>query len=415
MKVRSVTTAVVQANFDWTVVRVEADDGIVGWGEAFFAPGLTQIISELAELVVGRDPRDVVPLVDRMYTAASGAGSTGGIILNAISGIDAALWDLNARALGVPLWQLLGGRFHESVRMYADCHGGSALMSLGSLLQVRRPSWQTGGGERDAPAMILFEPGAEVGELDLDAVAANAASAVKAGFDAVKFDVDVPGLIPSPAGSRRLPAGGHRLLPELIGAIRRGAGPGVDIALDCHWRYDLASARTIADTCADAGLLWLEDALAPDDVAGMRELARSTKVALATGENLGKWSSFAPLIDNHAVSVVTPDLAKVGGLAEARLIAATAAARGIGIAPHNIAGPVGTAFAAQVAATFPNLVAVEFHALSVPFFDELIGGEPLIVGGRIPITERPGIGVDVDQTAVRRYGRPGERVFGAKV
>jgi L-alanine-DL-glutamate epimerase-like enolase superfamily enzyme len=261
---------------------------------------------------------------------------------------------------------------------------------------------------------VLFDPDAEVGELDLDAVTENAAAAVRVGYDAVKFDVDVPGLIPTSAGSRRLPLTARRVLPELVAAIRRGTGPDVEIALDCHWRYDLASARTIANACAEAGLLWLEDPLPPDDIGGLTELARSTGVPLATGENLGRWSGFSALIESRSVSIVTPDLAKVGGLAEARLIAATAAARGIGVAPHNIAGPVGTAFAAQVAATFPNLIAVEFHALSVPFFDELVSGEPLIVGGRIAMTERPGIGVDVDEDVVRRYARRGEPVFGTE-
>lgn len=413
LRIRSVGTAVVAANFDWTIVRVEADDGVVGWGESFFAPGLPRIIAELGELLVGQDPRDLSRLVSRLYAAGSGAGSTAGIMLNAISGIDGALWDLIARSVGVPLWQLLGGRFHDSVRVYADCHGSSALMSLGPLLQVRRHPWlDTGDVVGAVPGKTLFEPGAETGTLDLDRVAKSAAAAVGVGFDALKFDVDVPGLVPTPEGSRRLSAAAMEVLAELIAAIRRGAGDGVEFALDCHWRYDVPTARLIAETCRDAGLLWLEDPLAVDNLAGLRELARSTPVPLGTGENLGRWTAFAPLIEDQAVSVVTPDLGKVGGVAEARLIAQTAAARGLSVAPHNIAGPVGTAFAAQVSATLPNLLALEFHALSVPFFDELIGGQPLIADGRIAMTDRPGIGVDVDEDAVRRYAKPGEEIFG---
>lgn len=413
MRVRSVTTAVVEANFDWTIVRVEAVDGTVGWGEAFFAPGLVEMVDALAALVVGEDARDVTRIVDRLYTAASGAGSSGGVVLNAISGIDAALWDLAARALDAPLWRLLGGRFHDSVRVYADCHGGSALTSLGPLLQIRRPAWLANAA--GTVGRTLFEPGAETEEVDLDRVAAHAAEAVALGYDALKFDVDVPGLVPTTRGSRHLPAPAVALLPEIIAAIRRGAGPGVEFALDCHWRYDLPTARLIARACEGVPLMWLEDPLAPDNVGGLRHLARATSTPLGTGENLGRWAAFAPLIEEHAVSVVTPDLAKVGGLAEARLVAATAAARGIAVAPHNIAGPVGTAFAAQAAATMPNLLALEHHGLSVPFFDELIGGTPLIVRGRIAMTDAPGIGVDVDTDAVARYARPGSRVFGRAV
>ncbi|WP_162606132.1 mandelate racemase/muconate lactonizing enzyme family protein [Jiangella aurantiaca] len=400
MRIRSVSTAVVAANFDWTIVQIETDDGLVGWGECFFAPGMTSIVTELAELLIGHDPRDVNRLTNRLYAAGSGAGSAGGILLNAISGIDGALWDLTARAHGAPLWRLLGGRFHDSVRVYADCHGSSALMSLGPLLQLR-PSGR-----------MLFDPGAETEPLDLDLVAENAAAAVALGFDAVKFDVDVPGLVPVSAGGRRLQPSALDLLVKLIAAIKRGTAGAAEIALDCHWRYDLPTARAIAERCADAGLLWLEDPLAVENGDGLRELARSTSVPLATGENLYRWAGFAPLLRDQAVAVVTPDLGKVGGLAEARLIGQTADAAGLAVAPHNIAGPVGTAFAAQVSATLPNLLALEYHAMSVPFFDELIGGGPLIEGGRIAMTERPGIGVEVDVDAVRRHAKPGEPVFG---
>lgn len=112
------------------------------------------------------------------------------------------------------------------------------------------------------------------------------------------------------------------------------------------------------------------------------------------------------------MSVVTPDLGKVGGLTEARLIAQTAAARGISVAPHNIAGPVGTAFAAQVSATFPNLLALEFHALSVPFFDDLVTEGPLIRDGHITMTDAPGIGVTLDHAAIAEHAKPGTSVFG---
>lgn len=416
MRIRSVTTAVVEANFDWTIVRIEADNGVVGWGEAFFAPGLVAIIEGLAELVVGADARDVTRTVDRLYSAASGAGASGGVVLNAISGIDGALWDLAARTLNVPLWQLLGGRFHESVRMYADCHGGAQLMSLGPLLQLRQPAWirpqaSTVTASVTRRPTVLFDVDAETEEVDLARIADHAARAVALGYDAVKFDVDVPGLVPATAGGRRLPPHAIGLLTDIIAAIQRGAGPQVEFALDCHWRYDLPTARLIAEACAGTPLMWLEDPLAPDNITGLRHLSRSVAVPLGTGENLGRWNAFAPLIEAQAVSVVTPDLGKVGGLSEARLIAATAAARGLSVAPHNIAGPVGTAFAAQVASTMPNLLVLEHHGLSVPFFDELIGGTPLIVGGRIPMTDRPGIGVEVDPAAVRRYARPGSRIF----
>jgi len=413
MKIRSVSTAVVEANFDWTIVRIETEDGLVGWGESFFAPGLTKIIERMGELIVGSDTRDLQAIIARLVTATSGAGSVGGIIHNAISGIDAALWDLNARALGVPLWRLLGGRFTDSVRVYADCHGGAGLMSLGPMLDIRRPRWTSGdeiaGGQF---GRMLFDPGAETEPIDLQMLEQRAREAVAAGFDALKFDLDVPGLVPLHAGSKTMPPGGEELAELMVAAVRRGAGPSTEIAFDLHWRYDLASAMRIARALEGIPLLWLEDPLPPDNVAGLLALSRSMAVPLGGGENLIGYRSFEPLLEANALAVVTPDLGKVGGVAQARRIAEAASDRGMSIAPHNIAGPIGTAFAAHVSSTWPNFLALEFHAQDVPFFDDIVG-DRVIVDGSVAMTDRPGIGFEVNVEAVREWAKDGELVFGA--
>lgn len=411
MKITSISTAVVEANFDWTIIRIETDDGNVGWGESFFAPGLTSMIRGLGALIVGSDARNISALVNRMRLATSGAGSAGGIIHNAISGIDAALWDLNARALGIPVWQLLGGRFHESVRVYADCHGGSGLMSLGPFLDIRTPRWADAGAVADGSVgKMLFDVGAETERIDLELLEMRAREATVKGFTALKFDLDVPGLVPERAGSRMMPAGAEKLASEMVAAVRRGAGPETELAFDLHWRYDMSSAIRLAAALDDVPLLWLEDPLPPENVDGLIALSRRTSTPLGGGENLVGFQNFAPVIDAQALSVVTPDLGKVGGVAETRRIAEAADQRGMSIAPHNIAGPVGTAFAAQVSATWPNFLALEFHAQDVPFFDDLVS-RPVIEDGWIPMTDRPGIGVDVDVDQVRRWSKVGEPVF----
>lgn len=411
MRIRSITTAVVEANFDWTIVRIETDDGLVGWGECFFAPGLTAIIRDFARLCVGADARNISAVVSRLRLAASGAGSVGGIVHNALSGIDAALWDLNARALDVPLWRLLGGRVHESVRVYADCHGGSGLMSLGPLLDVRQPRWpNTDGVAGGVVGQMLFDPDAETTPVDLALLEQRAAAAVALGFDALKFDLDVPGLVPVKPGSRSMPRGGEALVEQIADAVARGAGDGIDIAFDLHWRYDMASAARIADAVQGRPIMWLEDPLPPENVAGLIALCARTTTPLGGGENLIGYRSFEPLLRSQALSVVTPDLGKVGGVAEARRIAEGAADAGIAIAPHNIAGPVGTAFAANVASTWANLLALEFHAQDVPFFDAIVD-RPIIEHGSIRMTDRPGIGVQVDVDQVRRWAKTGETVF----
>ena len=140
MRITKVTTAVIEANFDWTLVRIETDDGVSGLGECFCAPGLTATVSDLAPLLEGEDPLQIEPLTQKLHLATAHA-SWGGTVFHAISGIEAALWDLAARSLGVPLWQLFGGQFRDRVRVYADCHAGDALTSLSSVLVSRHLPW----------------------------------------------------------------------------------------------------------------------------------------------------------------------------------------------------------------------------------------------------------------------------------
>ena len=142
LKLTRLKTAVVEGNFDWTFVRLETDEGLQGLGECFFAPGLTSILRSLEPLLIGEDPRDVHRLFRKLQLATSGAGSIAGIIYNAISGIEAALWDLLGQWLEVPIYRLLGGKFRDRVRVYADCHGGEALESLDEVLRSRRASWE---------------------------------------------------------------------------------------------------------------------------------------------------------------------------------------------------------------------------------------------------------------------------------
>ena len=229
MRIQRLRTATVEANYDWTFVRLETDGDLAGLGECFFAPGLTRILADLEPVLVGEDPRDLHRLFRKLQRAASGTGSVAGIVYNAISGIEAALWDLAGKALGVPIWQLLGGRFRREVRLYADCHAGEGLESCGPVLQPREPAWY-----RDAAGPI-----AGVDPLSPAAHADRAAAAVERGFTALKFDLDAE----ETAGEER-----RRLLsqPELnrmierVAAVRDAIGPAIDLALDCHWRYPLA-------------------------------------------------------------------------------------------------------------------------------------------------------------------------------
>jgi L-alanine-DL-glutamate epimerase-like enolase superfamily enzyme len=379
LKLTRLKTAVVEGNFDWTFVRLETDEGLQGLGECFFAPGLTSILRSLEPLLIGEDPRDIHRLFRKLQLATSGAGSIAGIIYNAISGIEAALWDLLGQLLGVPIYRLLGGKFRDRVRVYADCHGGEALESLDEVLRSRRASWES----------------------------------KEAAHTARDYYGDVPGTQGSDPHNRVLGNRSIDHMVNLIGAVYDAVGKDTDIAVDCHWRYNASDVIKVARELEPFRLLWLEDPVPPSNAAALKEVSAKVRVPIATGENLFLFEGFEEIIAEHALSVVTPDLQKVGGLAVAQTIAQFADVHTMPVAPHNISSPVGTLASAHFCATIPNFLALEFHASDVPFWNDLVDGipKPIIQDGFISLPEKPGLGVTLNEDVARRHARRGERFF----
>ncbi len=412
MKIARITTAVIEANYDWTIVKIESDEGVVGLGESFCAPGLTATIRDLAVLLEGEDPRNVEALTRKLRLATAHAASGGGHVHHAISGLECALWDLNARALEVPLWQLLGGRYRDRVRIYADCHAGDALQSYSSVLVSRKPAW-AGMTAAEAEEELHWAPVEIEGVYTPDAYAARARQMADRGFTALKFDLDLPLLPGEDLFARTIsPAQLQRQVELARAAVE--AVPGVQVAFDCHWRYAPNDALRLARALEDVSVMWLEDPVPPEMVDTLAWVTERTSTPIATGENQYLLSGFAPMIQRGAVDIVAPDVQKVGGLSETRRIAALADVYSLPVAPHNIAGPVGTMASAHVCASIPNFFALEWHAASVPFFDELVvgGASPMIEGGYITLSDAPGLGITLDEDACRRYARTDEAFFG---
>jgi L-alanine-DL-glutamate epimerase-like enolase superfamily enzyme len=411
MKITRVTTAVIEGNFDWTIVRVETDEDLQGFGECYFAPGLTTIVAELGLLLVGEDPRDVRRLFRKMQMAASGAGSVAGIVYNAITGIETALWDVSAKAAGVPLYRMLGGKFRSKVRIYADCHAGEGLDCLDCLMRSRSVAWQTAAESR--PPANYFEETSDKILFTPEMYRVRARDMAALGFTALKFDVDVPNPYARDVHNRCLSNQEIDYMLNLIAGAREGAGPEVDLAIDCHWRFTLKDARILAKECETFRLMWLEDPLPPWAGTEFRDLRLSSSTPIATGENLYLFEGFRPLLEQHCLSVASPDLQKVGGLNEARRIAEYADSFTVPIAPHNISSPIGTLAAVHFCASIPNFLVLEFHASEVPFWSDLVHGGPggLIVQGHFTVPEAPGLGLELDEDVARQYARPGEKFF----
>jgi len=408
MKVTAVKTAVVEANYDYTYIRVYADTGEYGTGESFFAPGLTAIIRDLAPALIGKDPRHVARRVRELRRAASGAGSVAGYAHNAISGIDAALWDLVGKHFKVPIWQLLGGQFRDRILVYADCHAGEGLESWGPALLPREPEWYRQEKARRGAADWAAEE-----TLTPESFAKHAKEAVAKGFRFLKFDLDSIHGEPTGILTRRVTHAEVELMAACVAAVRKTVGPNVEIALDCHWRYNLPDAMNIAHAMEPYHVAWLEDALPPESVDGFRVLRESTRTPICTGENLYLCEGFKPHLEQFALSIVSPDIQKTGGLLESKRIADLAALYEVPVAPHNISSSLGTLASCHVCATMSNFMVLEFHGQDVPFWDDLVTGvpKPLIQNGEIAVPTGPGLGAELNEDVARKYAKAGEGFF----
>ncbi|MBI5756896.1 MAG: mandelate racemase/muconate lactonizing enzyme family protein [Planctomycetales bacterium] len=406
MKITRCSTAVVEANYDYTYVRIFNDRGEYGTGECFFAPGLTAALREMFPLLIGRDPREVDRLARHLWRKGSGAGAVAGYLYNAVSGIETALWDLVGKSYGVPCYQLLGGKLRDSIRIYADCHAGDNIESWGPMLTQREPEWLR--------RLVADQPQHEE-RYESELYRERAQQMVSAGFDARKFDIDSIVLLTGEELHRPLTDAEIAKMVECVAAAREGAGPDVDLAVDCHWRFQPSDAKRIARDLAPSNLLWLEDPCPPENIHDFADVKALGACPILTGENLNRRHGFWDLITARAVDLVAPDIQKCGGMLEGKRIGELAEMQGIRFAPHNIASPLGTIASAHVCATLPNFVALEFHGSDVPFWPDLISrpgrSGPLIDQGRIHLTEAPGLGCELNELVARQYAKPGETWF----
>jgi gluconate/galactonate dehydratase len=422
MRIKKIQTAVIEANYDWTIVKILTDNGLVGWGEAFFAPGLTATLRELDPVLLGEDARDVDRLCRLMRTAFSPVG-TAGMGYHAISGIETALWDLNGKDSGLPVYRFLGGKYRDRVRIYADCHAGSGLASLSPVLLPRTPSWASKGAskrKKGAAGKTELVPKyhggqkSEAKDIRAQAYVRRALEMKRRGFTALKFDVDVPTEYSLDDYNRALTRREIDLMVSLVAALRKALGRGVDLAIDCHWNYGVNDAIRLARACEPFDLLWLEDPVPPENNDAMRRVTAATTTPIATGENHYQRHHFRELLEREAIDILAPDFQKVGGLLEGRRIADMADIHYMAVAPHNISGPIGTMAAVHLSAAIPNFLALEWHAASVPFFDDLVLGRrgPMIEKGYIRVPDKPGLGIELDERVAFKYRKLGEPFFG---
>jgi len=369
MKITGIETLVVHAiHRNWIFVKVLTDQpGLYGWGEATLewkTRSVIGAIEDLSQFVVGEDPSRIEHMVQRMRRFSF--WPLGVIGLTALSGIEQALWDIKGKALGVPVWQLLGGRVRDHVAVYTH------------LLQARQDRHVAMG--------------------DIEAVCDAVEETLDLGYNAIKL-----GLVPYTGYDASLPALRHT--EKLAAAIRERAGDKVHIMTDFHGRPDsVRAAKAFIDVIAPIAPMFIEEPIQPGDTAALAELAGLVDCPLATGERLFTPQEYAEIARMRAVTYIQPDLAHCGGFSGGRRIAAIAEAASIGVMPHNPMGPVAGAVALQFDAATPNFVIQEEAIGLAPWFRDICSTYPLeLVNGGWAIPEAPGIGIEIDEAEARKH------------
>ncbi|HEY0294928.1 MAG TPA: mandelate racemase/muconate lactonizing enzyme family protein [Bordetella sp.] len=341
------------------LVRIRTDEGIFGIGEAIarFGPGVTAAVVHeiLAPVLLGKDPRNIEGLWDAMARTMRPRGHSRGFHLEAMAGVDIALWDLLGQAAGKPVWQLLAGHGRGNIPVYAS-------------------------------SILLDTP---------ERMANEARKLVTAGYAAIKVKV---------GQSARVDA-------ERIEAIRAEVGSGVDLMLDCNSGFEPTDAIQFGRTAERLGIYWMEEPVNPDDLQGYRRVRSALKdVRIAAGEGEFTAGGFVPFLQEGLLDVVQPDIARCSGFTGARRVAALANAFNAAVAPHTGAsGPVCIAATMHLSAAIPNFLVFEDMYIHNPLHEVLSVPLPTQAASQIAVPTGPGLGISLNEDALSRFSRQGWR------
>jgi galactonate dehydratase len=361
-------------------VKIYSNQDIVGHGEGVDAtPGTYHLVKMFAIRIKGKSPLNVHRLFEDIRRAGFFEGAQSGMYIAVLSAIEAALWDLAGKALGVPVYQLLGGKFRDKVRLYMDT----------ALYQNKLPKPE------------------EFGEA--------AKEAVKLGFNAVKFDLDQAN-DPNKYDKYNWTASTAEIqrMYDQMAAARKAVGPNVDICADMHGRYDAPTGERVAKILEPLNLMWLEEPIPAENADAYKRIADQTSTPICAGENHYLALGFRPLLEKGGVDIIMPDLQKCGGLGEGQRIANLANLYYVPFAPHMVASYLGAMASAHVCASVPNFMILEwqiyFH--KDPMFSEIVNFDvSMVKDGQITVSDKPGIGVEINQEAMRKYATPGVPFF----
>ena len=377
LKITDIRTAEVTVHGLQTHVRVYTDQGLIGQGEATDAAnGTVGLMRMFRRFIIGQNPLNVEALWERLRTAGIFAGAQGGQYVTALTGLEIALWDLAGKALNLPVYQLLGGKFRDRIRMYCDSD--------------------------------MDDPLSDEATRKLEWIRSN-------GFTAMKMDID-EAKDPARFDAVNWTASNGEIdrMVKWVDHIRGGVPKQIDLAVDMHGRYDATTGKRVAIALEPYRLLWLEEPVPPDNIDAMADIRHSTKTPICCGENLYMRWGFRELLDRRAADIIMPDIQKVGGLAEAKKVADLAHTYFVPFAPHCVVSPIGTMASAHVCASIPNFLVCEWHWINhLDLWRSFVKEGEIIEKGYVTVTDRPGLGVELDDQAARKAQVPGSAWFEA--
>ena len=375
------------------IVRIDTDAGIYGLGEAENFMGVREALRLLRGCLLGRDPLTVRPFFSEMLYGTlppypDGRASPGhpgmcgptaspvGSIVWGLSGVDIALCDLAGKILRTPVYNLFGGRFRDRIRIYLD---------------------------RSAPA-----------EADnLDAWRKMAAKTVEDGFTQLKFDIDFAAPeATEDVWNRRLPRAHLNRVVERITAVRETLGWEIELAADCHMHFNVADAVRLAQELEPLKLMWLEDPTPITNPDACREVRERSAIPICVGEMFTAENARL-FIDREACDIIHPDVLFTGGLHETRRIADYAELHYVPLALHNNGGCLAAIAAGHVAAASRNFMGMEYHFIESAWVGDYVRreGVPFLRDGHLPLTDAPGLGVELNEEVCRQNLAPGEKMF----
>ncbi|WP_276274028.1 mandelate racemase/muconate lactonizing enzyme family protein [Haloarcula litorea] len=378
VEITGIETMAIAGNFTWGIVKVETDAGVYGLGETFRAEAALDMADRMDVDLEGENPLDtsrIRELLEQRYTG------TGRIGQAAFTAIETACYDIKGKLFDVPVYELLGGKYRDEIKIYCDTHGGESL-----------------GEARDHDPKDVYTP---------EGYARAAREVVDEGFEALKFDLDVPTHAEYDEANRRMDNEALEHKVSLVEAVRDEIGYDVDLGMDLHWNFTTETAIRLGKKLERFDLAWLEDPVPPEKTESQKRVTEALDMPVLTGENLVTVSQFNDAAREGMMDIAAPDVNKCGGLGEYVDIATVCDLYGVPIASHNISSPLGTVAGAHVSAAIPNFLCMEWHSRDVPWWNEMVdrvdGSGPILEDGYIDLPEGPGLGVELDRDLCEEY------------